>query len=551
MESSWQRGLRSPGVALLSAAVGAIVAAWIVPWLLLPYLASLAVYALVRLQAGESPEEGKAKLWGASAWIALLIIASIHFALMTRGTGELMSKEMLGSAFDSLADGLVQGRSQIDPRSIRWEGFVIDGRTTMYFGPLPALLRIPLHWLVPSGFGEWSRTSCLLASLLAVMAFALIALRALRGNSGLGDSEKRTILVASLMGFGLGTPLCFLMYAGSIYHESIVWGFAGSVWGIALLLSILESRQGFEMKLTLLAVVAGATFLARVTYGAPFYLVLLVFAGNALRRAARDPEVRIAREAGKLFACLTPAGLMLLIQLWYNFDRFGSIFTFVDYEHLAFMRNDAAAWTILQETGTFNPKRIGPAFYNYFGVSRDFFSSSFPWFQLARPDYPDWGVYPRLFKSYLVSLSLACSWVVLGAAVGSGHLFGRTSSWIVRLCGIAFLLEIGLVSSYYIMELRYSIDFFPYLIFAYAFFLANMGARRPLRGRGQDLAAVLLFSVALSCIVTVSSTLSAIPVSGPATTRAYKGQWAERFRAIDRAVAGLHGGEATEAPEAR
>jgi hypothetical protein len=523
----------------------------LVPWLLLPYLASLVAYALVRLQVGESPEDGEAKLWGLSAWIALFIIGSVHFALMTRGTGELMSKEMLGSAFDSLADALVQGRSQIDPRSIRWEGFVVDGRTTMYFGPLPALLRIPLHWLMPSGFGEWSRTSCLLASMLALMAFATIALRALLGNPGLAGSLKRIVLIASLMGFGFGTPLCFLMYAGSIYHESIVWGLAGSVWGIALLLSILGSRQSFAMKLTFLAVVTGATLLARVTYGAPFYLILLLIAGDALRRAARDPDVQIAGEAAKLFACLTPAGVMLLIQLWYNFDRFGSIFTFVDYEHLAFMRNDAAAWTILQEAGTFNPKRMGPAFYNYFGVSRDFFSSSFPWFELARPEYPDWGLYPRLFKSYLVSLSLASSWIVLGAAVGSGYLFARTSSWIVRLCGIAFLLEIGLVSSYYIMELRYSIDFFPYLIFAYAFFLASMGARQPLRGRGQELASVLLFSVALSCIVTVSSTLSAIPVSGPATTRAYKEDWAERFRAIDRAVAGLRGGAATEATETR
>ena len=45
--------------------------------------------------------------------------------------------------------------------------------------------------------------------------------------------------------------------------------------------------------------------------------------------------------------------------------------------------------------------------------------------------------------------------------------------------------------------------------------------------------------------------LSAIPVSGPATTRAYKEDWAERFRAIDRAVAGLRGGAATETTELR
>ena len=41
--------------------------------------------------------------------------------------------------------------------TIRWEAMQIDGRTYMYFGLWPALLRIPLNWLAPEKALNWAR----------------------------------------------------------------------------------------------------------------------------------------------------------------------------------------------------------------------------------------------------------------------------------------------------------------------------------------------------------------------------------------------------------
>ena len=50
-----------------------------------------------------------------------------------------------------LADHLLAGNAQVDRYAIKWEVFDVDGRANMYFGPLPALLRIPANWMAPAG----------------------------------------------------------------------------------------------------------------------------------------------------------------------------------------------------------------------------------------------------------------------------------------------------------------------------------------------------------------------------------------------------------------
>ena len=109
----------------------------------------------------------------------------------------------------------------------------------------------------------------------------------------------------------------------------------------------------------------------------------------------------------------------------------------------------------------------------------------------------------------------------------------RGEPGLVRLCGLAFLLEVLLVGGYFIIEERYVVDWLPCFVFAYAVFLREAATRFPLRGRAEDLATALIFCTAVSSIVTVSSTLSAIPLSGPALSSEYKDDWTRRFRAVD------------------
>jgi hypothetical protein len=400
----------------------------------------------------------------------------------------------------------------------------------MYFGPWPALLRLPLHVLAPSWSGFWSRTSCLLASFLALAGFAWLASSALARNSRMGSGHKRALLIVSLLGFGLGSPLAFLSYTGSIYHESIVWAFAASVWGIAFLWRLLDARLLDADSLPLaplcgLSVAAGVALLSRVTFGAPLLVVLGLVCGDALLRAARAG--RIGALLPRLLLPLLPAAAMLAIQLWYNAARFGSPFAFVRYEYLAYLVDDAASWEIFQRTGPFELQRLLSGFANYFGLSASVFSAEFPWIRLAAPAYPDAPLYPQVFSSYLISLWWVSSWLVLGALAGLSSLFGRAGSLLARACAAAFALELLGVAAFLVLEQRYTTDFLPFLLLAYAFFLRHArGSRIALAG--------LVAAVTLSCVATVLSTLSAIPLSGPGLPAAYKAMWEERFRSVDR-----------------
>ena len=324
------------------------------------------------------------------------------------------------------------------------------------------------------------------------------------------------------------------MNAASIYHESILWAFAGFMLFAAVLVPRVHHPEELVAKLPQLSFIAGATFLSRVTFGAPLLLILLLIAGYAVIENASKPEGDPGKiRFGHLFVSLLPAGLMLLFHAWYNFDRFGSALTFVDYRLMGFMNADPRTLAILDEAGVFNLTRLVSAFENYFVPGAGMLGGNFPWFRISPPDYPDAGLYPRIFDSQVLPLTAMSSWLVVGGLIGCVYTLMGAGRGFARLCLLAFVVQAGLICSYYIMELRYEGDLIPMLVFGYGMFLADFSTRQPLKGRAQDLATVLLFSVALSVIVAGSGTLSAISLGGPAHPQSYKAAWIEHFRSID------------------
>ena len=104
---------------------------------------------------------------------------------------------------------------------------IVNGKVRMYFGPFPALLRIPLNFIYPAGHGKWSRISGFCAGVIALFAFAGLVRTALR-SSPLSSRARNWIGNACMIGFGLGSPLLLLLGNLSIYDEAIIWGFAWS-----------------------------------------------------------------------------------------------------------------------------------------------------------------------------------------------------------------------------------------------------------------------------------------------------------------------------------
>src|SRR6266508_39461 len=88
---------------------------------------------------------------------AALILGILLWIYTTTGGGQILVNEVLSEAYDSQAEHFLRGDVGVDGGAIRHEVMVVDGKARMYFGPFPALLRIPLNHVYPSGRGHWSR----------------------------------------------------------------------------------------------------------------------------------------------------------------------------------------------------------------------------------------------------------------------------------------------------------------------------------------------------------------------------------------------------------
>src|SRR5438876_10697527 len=150
---------------------------------------------------------------------------------------------------------------------------IVNGKVRMYFGPFPALLRIPLNFVYPAGHGKWSRISGFCAGVIALFAFASLVRMALQ-SSPLSSRARNWLGNACLIGFAFGSPLLLLLGNLSIYDEAIIWGLALSLGAIFF---AFRSRQtkGDALTRALLgfSLCAGGALLSRVTFGAPFVLI--------------------------------------------------------------------------------------------------------------------------------------------------------------------------------------------------------------------------------------------------------------------------------------
>ena len=111
------------------------------------------------------------------------------------------------------------------------EATIVNDHVRMYFGPFPALLRIPLNFLYPAGHGKWSRISGFCAGAISLFAFAGLVRMALR-SSPLPSRARNWLGNACVIGFAFGSPLLLLLGNLSIYDEAIIWGLALSLGAI-------------------------------------------------------------------------------------------------------------------------------------------------------------------------------------------------------------------------------------------------------------------------------------------------------------------------------
>jgi hypothetical protein len=195
---------------------------------------------------------------------------------------------LLGGFYDAQGRAILHGHLSVPPGSVSFEGFVVAGRTYMYFGPVPALLRLPVLLVTHSLDGRLTQLSMLLALVVLMVSGASLHWRVrerLRPGAALGRGE-RVATFALAVALGTGVPL-FLASWAVVYHEAELWGAAFSVAAIEAVLRVVDAPTVRRIAWAgLLAVLAINT---RVAVGlGPVLALALVGVGVAARLGYRD-----------------------------------------------------------------------------------------------------------------------------------------------------------------------------------------------------------------------------------------------------------------------
>ncbi len=281
----------------------------------------------------------------------ILLLSVLLWVFTTTGGRQVFLKEVLGGAYDSQAEHFLRGDVDVDAEAISHEAMIVNDHVRMYFGPFPALLRIPLNFAYPAGHGKWSRISGFCAAVVALFAVAGLLGTALR-SSPLSSRGSSWLGNACIVGFALGSPLLLLLGNLSIYDEAIIWGLA---WSLAALYFTFRSRQTDGLALTRslwgFSLCAAGALLSRVTFGVPFILIAPLLAMQVGR------EKRLTN----LLALLLPLGAALAFYVWLSYARFGT-FAGVSYDYYVNPVHSEFAHI----HGIFRPRRIPYSFADYF-----------------------------------------------------------------------------------------------------------------------------------------------------------------------------------------
>lgn len=297
----------------------------------------------------------------AFAVAALAAIAAAGAWWTTAGDWAITAPISLGNVFDAQAKSFLEGRADVDCAVASGEGFVRGGKCYVYFGPVPALLRIPPMIAAPRSAGRWSRAMLIECSWVIAALVCLLLVHA-------GHRATDPLPVAYVLLAVFGSTVVYMWSWPTVYVEAISWAVAFGIAALYCLLRELSSSKRGGGWLVAATIAALFSFFTRANTGAGPLLAVAVISLSGLWRAGRKASpVQVA--AAALLAC----GAVAFVT--YNHVRFGTYFNAVPIQ-LHVQYDDARLRHI---GGTlFHPEQSLTLFLNYL-FNLPVFRGSYPW----------------------------------------------------------------------------------------------------------------------------------------------------------------------------
>jgi hypothetical protein len=188
----------------------------------------LVAAAVVAARRGWLSAAAARRAWRHRWFLGTSTVLALGFAwVVTLGNFRLNEREIFGNFYDYQAASFLQGRLDVPEEAIGGEAFEAKGKLYGYFGPTPALLRLPF---VATGlaFGNLSRAAMLLYFGITLAGAYLLLREARRftGDTGEDPVPPRSATVILLTAAGWGSTVLFLASRGLIFHEAILGGIA-------------------------------------------------------------------------------------------------------------------------------------------------------------------------------------------------------------------------------------------------------------------------------------------------------------------------------------
>ncbi|WP_353508711.1 hypothetical protein [Intrasporangium sp.] len=417
--------------------------------------------------------------------------------------------------FDLQAEAFLNGRIDVPTGSLGIEGFVVDGKTYMYFPPFPALIRIPVMLVTRAFDGRLSLLSMAVAWVLfAVMTAKLVWL--VRRVVAHGRPVTRFEAVAAavfLVAATGGTVLTFDASLPWVYHEVYVWAVALVVAALYWLLrTAIEPNRANALWLTGFALAAGLTR----TPGGWAIAIGAMTVGLALRLG------RLGLEGQPRWRLPFVAGLApLAVAIGYNLVKFGHPFLFPLEKQVWTSVNAHRRDALEANGGTITGLQFFPtSFVNYFRPDGIRLVDYFPFITLpGKPAEAHSGAF--LDQSYRTgSITAFMPLLVILSLVAVVYLARRTTDpqrRALRPVVFAGVLVSGGVMAYGYLAYRYTSEFVPGLVVAGA--VGLWAACEFLLPRGRWVRRVAVVGAASLAAISVAANMLTAHASAAVTWR--------------------------------
>jgi len=198
--------------------------------------------------------------------------------ILSAGSGSFLQWVPAGNIFDDQARSLLHGRLDVDPRIASIEAFNVKGRSYLYFGPFPALLRVPVVALTHSFDGRLGQLSILLAWTVFACSCGVLFYQIWRLFGRPTGGPVIDIFLPSTFGLVLsgGSIVAYLAQRAGVHDEALMWGLAGAIASLAAIFTHLWSTRAASLGLA--SFFASIAILSRVTLGLSPVLFLLSLA---------------------------------------------------------------------------------------------------------------------------------------------------------------------------------------------------------------------------------------------------------------------------------